>query len=521
MLQGKYGIGLLGFWAIGQVLEMRSQVAGEPAWVLRLFEDEPRYEVERARARLHLGECYTEVIVRGLHRPAFVNLTGRRMAEYLAAELRGQLLEREVRIVVHDKVGRGRAPKLLEVKPVRFQGQRLPLPEDVAVEGFGPIRVELYLLPPDEESEARVSVSAGGTLVYDDVANFEAADFRRSPWTETRLSGLLEFRDFQVPPGSRRGVVPDAAAGAFAAALRAFEPQVLAQLDAAEERAAAAAEADLVRALERAFRDLPRLAPEYDFFAVREQEPAEKPDRTSMPDGAGLAAEPGMGEVLPEPASSMPQTETGSPETEADGLAEADEQPSLLPAGPLADARIIPEHLRVARLRARSLRVEARDAAGARIERVLEVTWSADPAIVELEMTGPRSALVRAGEKLGATAVRAVVREGHIEVDADADIEVVEEIEAPGARAGIPEPVFVHEPYGSWRSRMASGGWEVNSGHPDYRTAAETPRRKLRYLAALLAKEVVLHSFPMPQLGSSLERLVSVLTLAERRLERG
>jgi len=38
---------------------------------------------------------------------------------------------------------------------------------------------------------------------------------------------------------------------------------------------------------------------------------------------------------------------------------------------------------------------------------------------------------------------------------------------------------------------------------------------------ALLAKEIVLHSYPMPQGGMLLERLVTVLTVAERRLERG
>jgi hypothetical protein len=61
----------------------------------------------------------------------------------------------------------------------------------------------------------------------------------------------------------------------------------------------------------------------------------------------------------------------------------------------------------------------------------------------------------------------------------------------------------------------------VNAGHRDYLSVERTARRKLRYLAALLAKEIVLHSYPAPQGGMLLERLVSVLTVAERRLERG
>jgi hypothetical protein len=106
-------------------------------------------------------------------------------------------------------------------------------------------------------------------------------------------------------------------------------------------------------------------------------------------------------------------------------------------------------------------------------------------------------------------------------VVAEAGVVLVDELDAGSTgRAGIPEPVFVHEPYASWRSRMEGGRWVVNGGHPDFLTAAETARRRLRYLAALLAKEVVLHSFPMPQLSPTLERLVHVLTLAEQRLER-
>jgi hypothetical protein len=60
---------------------------------------------------------------------------------------------------------------------------------------------------------------------------------------------------------------------------------------------------------------------------------------------------------------------------------------------------------------------------------------------------------------------------------------------------------------------------QVNAGHRDYLIASESSRRKLRYLTALLAK-IVLHSFPHPQHAAVLERMVEVLTITERRLER-
>ena len=44
--------------------------------------------------------------------------------------------------------------------------------------------------------------------------------------------------------------------------------------------------------------------------------------------------------------------------------------------------------------------------------------------------------------------------------------------------------------------------------------------RKLRDLASLPAKEIALHSFPSPQVGTALERLVCVLAITEPRLEK-
>lgn len=509
MLQGKYGIGLLGFWAIGQVLEMRTQLPDQPAFLLRLFEDSPRYEIERARGRLAFGERSTEVVVRALHRSAFVSLTARRIADYLAAELRGQLLARDVRVLVRDRIARGRAPKVLEVQPTRFSGQRLDLPEEAPVAGAAPLRLELYLLP-SAEAGGRVSISSGGTTVYDDVAELEVADFRRPPWTDGRLTGLVEFPDFEVAPSTRRGVVPNQAALAFAEALRAVEPAIAAQLRDADARNAAALEADVLRQLERAFRDIPRLAPEYDFFAVRAQ-------------GTGALATGPEGSAVREAAPSEAALPAGA-ELPAAAVADGaldDEAPPLLPAGPLATLHIVPPATRVERFGERRLRADPRDAAGTPIRRPLAVEWTVEGPLGRVEPAAGAAVVFHAGSETGTAPVRAVAREDAASASADATVKIVEASPAEEARrAGIPEPAFVDDPAGGWRSRMRGERWEVNRAHPDFVRAAEAPRRKLRYLAALLAKEVVLHSFPQPLLGPALERLVEVLTIAERRLER-
>lgn len=182
--------------------------------------------------------------------------------------------------------------------------------------------------------------------------------------------------------------------------------------------------------------------------------------------------------------------------------------------------QIVPSATRVERLGTRRLRADARDAVGTPIGRPLVIEWSA-AALGRIDPSGAQSALFTAGAETGIAVVAALAYEGSCSARAEAIIKIVEASPAEDARrAGVPEPVFMDDGAGTWRSRMRGDVWEVNRGHPDFAIAAETPRRKLRYLAALLAKEVVLHSFPQPLLGPALERLVEVLTIAERRLER-
>lgn len=91
MLLGKYGIGLLGFWAIGREFEMRTRVSDSAVWCLRLLRDEPNAEIEKAPQRRIAfdGDTWTEVLIRGVHPGSLRQLSGRRLGEYLGSELRG------------------------------------------------------------------------------------------------------------------------------------------------------------------------------------------------------------------------------------------------------------------------------------------------------------------------------------------------------------------------------------------------------------------------------------------------
>jgi len=90
--------------------------------------------------------------------------------------------------------------------------------------------------------------------------------------------------------------------------------------------------------------------------------------------------------------------------------------------------------------------------------------------------------------------------------------------EVCGADEGIPEPELIDQPGAPWRSRIWEGRWQVNTGHPDYQSIADRPALKLRYLALLFAKEVVLRSSQDARIESPLEQLVEVASYADRKL---
>lgn len=510
MLQGKYGIGLLGFWCIGRKLEIRTQVGGGPSWVLTMEEDSPTYKISPWRSRLALGGTWTEVVVHPIHRAALASLSGRRVADYLAAELRGQLLERKVSVTVNDRIARGRARKLLRVVPIRFSGRPLPLPQQIEAGNLGQVWIELYLLPKRSQERGRVAVCAAGTIVYDDITDFEIEDFRHPPWSEGRLVGLVDFPALTAAPGTRRGVVPDRAAGVFCDVVKGLEPLISKEIEAEERREAESVGADLLRQLERAFQDLHRHAPQYDLLAVRSHGSRADLEDPKAPPGIEAGSE----------VVATAEVEYATPAKVE--RCETTEAPTLLPPGPLSAVRITPARSRLEKGSRRKLRAQVQDQYGQPMpEHRITFTWECTQDTASLEHVEGSCAIVRAGSELGTCTVEVEAADGEKRAKAQVLVEIVEQIPArPGAGSGIPKPSFVTDPLGGWRSRLSDGRWEVNAAHRDYLFAIETLKRKLRYLASLLAKEIVNHAFPNPQAESLLARMVEVLTLTDKELER-
>lgn len=518
MTQGQYGIGLLGFWSLGETLEIRTSLPGQRPHRLVLYRERPDYLIEPLRGRLPLDEKYTEIVVSGLHREAVPVVTGGRIADFLAAELRGQLLERGADLTIEDRMSRGLSRKLVAVRPPRYLGERLDAFSRVEVPGHPPARLELYLRGDEGNGDDAhgLSVYAAGTLVAETFRDLAPLGLDRTPWTDTRLSGLVDFPALQVAPGSRRGVVPDAAAGAFAAALAHVEPALAAVLEAAQKRREAELDRGLVKELQRAFRDFFRHRPRYASLPVSPGDPATGGVEAAPP---GTSAGPGA----PEPGT--PPEESPGPETPAPLPAPTppprlEEPVFLFPPGPLASVEIDPARLRVPAGTRRRFVARALDESGRSVEAPVELAWSLSPGLGSLERSAADAtvAVLVAGSEPLAGWVRVLATSDGGAAEGRADVEVTDPPPPPGIGEGIPEPELVDASGAPWRSRLLDGRWQVNAGHRDYRLLQGRPVLKLRYLALLFAKEVVLRSSQDPRFEEPLEQVIEVVAYADRNL---
>ncbi len=503
--QGRYGIGLLGFWSVGKQMAIRSRVNGSEVFVLDLVEDDPDATVHPDRAQKVLDPTWTEVVIRHVHPAAQRLLTGRKLADYLAFELRGQLLERDARVRVVDRLARGRAMQDFPVRPPRFQGVPLreihewPVPDLAGAR----LRVDLYFLP-EEHGVGRVTLASAGTVVADDLAALEAVDLRADPWNSGRLTGLVDAPFLDVAPGTRRGLVPNEKADAFGRAMETLAVRVREWLAARP----------LQKPLRRVSRDIQKRLPHYDLFQVKDGgargagDALQGEPTANEEDGGAPAEAPAAGEAATAGADALPP--------------EFEEHPLLFPPGPLAALRLVPATCRLPVGAEKTLSARASDADGRVVHEGISFAWSIAEAPGELASAAGERAVYRA-TAVGAALVRVEARQGATLLIADAAIDVLEEIEAPEREdMGIPDPVEVKDPTGSWRSRLREGRWEYNGSHPDYLNVARDEARRFRFLATLLAKELVLRQVAGGAVEDRLlESLVEVLVLLDERLARG
>ncbi len=136
-IQGEFGIGLLSFWTVGERLAMSCAGRDDVVYQMEMEKEKPGYSIRARRALL--ARPGTELVVQPLL-PGLRQLSGEKIQNYLASELRDRIRTSGVTIEIKDRFAR----KEFAVEPRQFEGRLIhSLP--TAVTERGEIYAEIYL----------------------------------------------------------------------------------------------------------------------------------------------------------------------------------------------------------------------------------------------------------------------------------------------------------------------------------------------------------------------------------------
>lgn len=179
-------------------------------------------------------------------------------------------------------------------------GEKLEIPGMIEVAGYSPLSVELHYVRG--EPDAAVRIACAGTVVCESVRDLGGLDVDPDPWVGRELVGVVDFPDLNVPPGTRRGIVPDEAAHSFVAALAELRVAVMSELDRFARERDRSAQRDLAKELRRALRGFAQRLPQYELpvvtepttdghaaHASRSGEVERSPTADDLPPGVGVA----------------------------------------------------------------------------------------------------------------------------------------------------------------------------------------------------------------------------------------
>jgi hypothetical protein len=495
-VHGEYGIGLLSFWSLGERFRMICEGSDGRQYELLLERGKRTYTVSLVRGSLAMGG--TRVIVGPLLESTRKVVTGEKLARYLSSELRDRIRSSNVEIRIVDRVSR----KETLVEPRQFEGDRVEVPDAVRT-AFGDIAVELYFRDAASQGESGVAICKDGTRVLRDIT--ELIHFQHSPWSESRIEGILDFGAFNLAPGTRGGIVPDERLHAFTEAAKTLESTLANALEQREQAESDKASRDILKQVHRAFRNALRELPseEYVFFDIPEAKHSLRGSSASKHGGGKSADARAISSSAADPSSVEPGLEQG-----------------LLPISPgaLGSVRIATRHPRRSPGEECRLRAVARDEHGLTIEEGVAYFWSVaigesiaihaenDAASVRAEIVGQVTVEVSAA-KDGRTVTDQVVVKF---------VEDAEQMDDDGGK-GLPSYRLEPEHGQPWRSRYEAKKNEIiiNSAHRDFLANRTTGAKHRRYIGKLYAKEVVLINFPHESPAQVMERLIQITLRTE------
>jgi hypothetical protein len=471
-VQGQFGIGLLGFAAVGEEFSLRSRREGSKTREIRLRAFDTDYEPTESPEQLP-GRG-TQAVIRGVRRDVQNRLTAEKLQRYLSEELRDRVRQSGVRIVIEDRVG---AHKTLSVTPREFSGRSLATGQKEISTAAGRLKLDLYAAFPKEGERALVSLARNGTRLLADIQ--ECEELRHSPWDGNALEGVIDLGGLNPSPATRRGFLPDKAYETLIDELKKLEPSIQFEVDELRKRFEENVGKEVLEKLKQAFSEaMEELSDDYTWF-----EKSGSGVRTSDPRQPGPRGKP---------------------------------KAIVLSVGPLEEVRVAPKIAVIGPEETRLLSAKCFDPDGALIPSGVSLSWWTSSTLISMKPSGP-VARVESSSREGEALVRVTARLKGVERVAEAKVVITR----ARNQFGFPPPDLVAQPLESWRSKYSAerGVLEVNSGHRDYDRAKKAgSKSEIRYLSKLYAKELVLLNMSRAPASQLLESMIELTSLIEMKL---
>jgi hypothetical protein len=501
-LQGEFGIGLLSFWTVGDMLTMTSTGTDQKAYQMTMSKGDSRYEV--TPKRMLFAEKGTELKISPLLE-GIRTLSGEKIQWYLASELRDRIRDSKARVTVIDKLAR----KQYEVEPRQFEGRLLhQLPPIRTL--FGDAYAELYLAEPNEA--ARVALTRIGTRVIEDISSLPGLE--HSPWTSRYVQGLVDVPFLNLTPGTRSGIIQDERYAALIEALKALEVHIKGLIEEQQRAEEEQTSQQSLKAIQKAFHEAMLALPreEYDWFDVQGR--ARQDGGGTIAAGGALPAGTDWQEALP-----------GMAEAKAN---EWPQRQFFDFAGPLFGVVVSPAASTTPLNETRIFRALPRDRSRRRVVEELSFVWEIAEGQGELQGVSDQEVTYRAPTRPGLARLKVTVTQRAVTVSAETLITVADSLESAITPAvvntrGLPGYTFERAAGELWRCRFDAERniIVVNSGHRDFVFATRNRALQLRYLVRLYVKELVLKNFAGLPADQLLERMIELSLYAEEKLKSG
>jgi len=502
-LQGEFGIGLLSFWTVGDMLTMTSTGTDQKAYQMTMSKGDSRYDV--SPKRVMFAEKGTELKISPLLE-GIRTLSGEKIQWYLASELRDRIRDSKARVTVIDKLAR----KQYEVEPRQFEGRLLHQLPPIRT-AFGDAYAELYLAEPNES--ARVALTRVGTRVIEDISSLPG--LQHAPWVSRYVQGLIDVPFLTLTPGTRTGIIQDDRYAALIEGVQPLEAHVKGLIEEQQRAEEEQASQQSLKAIQRAFHEAMLALPreEYDWFDVQ--------GRARQEGGIAGAAAAGVPagtdwheELLPGVSEPKPGD---SPQRQFFDF-----------AGPLFSVVVSPAASTAPLNERRKFRALPRDRSRRRVVEDLAFTWELIEGEGSLLGVSDQEVEYRAPGVPGLARLKVTVTQRDVTVTADALITVTDSLESAITPAvvntrGLPGYTFERAAGELWRCRfdVDRNIIVVNSGHRDFVFATRNRALQLRYLVRLYVKELVLKNFAGLPADQLLERMIELSLYAEEKLKSG